>query len=59
MAPASTTLGNNIFIVEYFEASIEEDLQLTPMIQILCVNLWKYLNKMLFNSDDSPETLKY
>ena len=51
--PASITLGNNIFIVEQ-RRSIEEDLQLTPIIQILC--LFAYF-KILFNSEDSPETL--
>ena len=54
VCPASETFGSKILIVEYL-SSIDEDLQLTPIIGILF--LLAYLN-MLFNSEDSPETLK-
>jgi len=52
--PASTTFGSKILIVEYL-SNIDEDLQLTPIIGMLF--LLAYFN-MLFNSEDSPETLK-
>ena len=54
LCPASITLGSKILIVEK-RRSIEDELQLTPITEILC--LLAYRN-ILFSSEDSPETLK-